>query len=104
MGDFNVNRKKIVCLTARAFALLLVFAAGSGARAQQPGATAAATAGIFESHGDVGTGLHPGSVEYDAAKGSYTNAGSGDNMRIASDDFQIEWKKLTGDGTIAPNK
>jgi len=100
MGDFTVNRKKIVCLTARAFALLLVFAAGSGARAQQPGATAAAPAGIFESHGDVGTVLHPGSVEYDAAKGSYTIAGSGENMWFASDAFQFVWKKMSGDLTL----
>src|SRR2546427_4820508 len=101
MGDFTVNRKKIVCLTARAFALLLVFAAGSGARAQQPGATAAAPAGIFESHGDVGTVLHPGSVEYDAAKGSYTIAGSGENMWFASDAFQFVWKKMSGDVTLS---
>src|SRR2546427_8296707 len=101
MGDFTVNRKKIVCLTARAFALLLVFAAGSGARAQQPGATAAAPAGIFESHGDVGTVLHPGSVEYDAAKGSHTIAGSGENMWFASDAFQFVWKKMSCDVTLS---
>src|SRR2546425_1729693 len=100
MGDFTVNRKKIVCLTARAFALLLVFAAGSGARAQQPGAPAAAPAGIFKSHGDVGTVLHPGSVEYDAAKGSYTIAGSGENMWFASDAFQFVSKKMSGDVTL----
>src|SRR5207245_2687845 len=73
MGDFTVNRKKIVCLTARAFALLLVFAAGSGARAQQPGATAAAPAGIFKSHGDLGTVLHQGSVQHGEEKGAATH-------------------------------
>src|SRR5437899_3363533 len=101
MGDFTVNRKKILCLTARALALLCVFAARSGARAQQPGAPAAAPAGIFESHGDVGTVLHPGSVEYDAAKGSYTIAGSGENMWFASDAFQFVWKKMSGDVTLS---
>src|SRR3989442_12939036 len=95
MGDFTVNRKKIVCLTARAFALLLVFAAGSGARAQQPGATAAAPAGIFESHGDVGTVLHRGSVEYDATKGSYTIAGSGADKWLGSNAFQFARKKMS---------
>src|SRR3989441_1599880 len=100
MGDFTVNRKKIVCLTARAFALLLVFAAGSGARAQQAGATAATPAGTFDSHGDVGTVLHPGSVEYDSAKRSYTIAGSGENIWLGSDAFQFAWKKLSGDITL----
>src|SRR5262249_14184695 len=30
--------------------------------------------GVFEGHGDVGTVLHPGSVDYDAAKGAYVVA------------------------------
>ena len=44
--------------------------------------TAAAPVGIFEGHGDVGTVLHPGSVDYDAAKHTYTISGSGENMWI----------------------
>src|SRR5713226_2747917 len=100
MEDFIVFRKKIVCLTARAFALLLVFGTGNGARAQQPGTTTAAPVGIFESHGDVGTVLHPGTAEFDAAAGSYTIAGSGENMWFANDAFQFVWKKMSGDMTL----
>jgi TolB protein len=64
-----------------------------GASAQSTGAPV----GIFEGHGDVGTVLHPGSVDYDAVKRSYTISGSGENMWLAADAFQFEWKKMTGD-------
>src|SRR5579864_8570045 len=57
--------------------------------------------GLFESHTDVGTVLHPGSVNYDAAKGSYTISGSGENMRSVADAFQFVWKKVSGDVTLA---
>jgi hypothetical protein len=56
--------------------------------------------GIFDGHEDVGTVLHPGSVEYDAAKGSYTIAGSGENIWFAADGFQFVWKKISGDVTL----
>ncbi len=56
--------------------------------------------GIFEEHGDVGTVLHPGSVEYDAAKQTYTLTGSGENMWFAADAFQFVWKKISGDVTL----
>jgi TolB protein len=97
MEDFTVGRKRIVLLTALTFALVSALAAKSGAQAQQSGAPATAPLGIFESHGDVGTVLHIGSVEYDAAKRSYTIAGSGENMWLASDAFQFVWKKMSGD-------
>jgi hypothetical protein len=61
---------------------------------------AAAPVGIFESHGDVGTVLHPGSVDYDVAKKTYTISGSGENMWLASDAFQFAWKKVSGDVTL----
>src|SRR5439155_1502376 len=67
---------------------------------RQAGATAATPAGTFDSHGDVGTVLHPGSVEYDSAKRSYTIAGSGENIWLGSDAFQFAWKKLSGDITL----
>ena len=53
--------------------------------------------GIFESHGDVGTVLHAGSVDYDAAKKTYTISGSGENMWSVADAFQFVWKKMSGD-------
>jgi TolB protein len=57
--------------------------------------------GMFEDHGDVGTVLHPGSVAFDVAKGTYTVAGSGENMWLARDAFQFVWKKASGDLTLA---
>src|SRR5882724_7443008 len=100
MEDFIVDRKQIVYLTALVFASVSILIAEDGARGQQSSAQAAAPAGIFESHGDVGTVLHPGSVEYDAAKRSYTIAGSGANMWLGSDAFQFAWKKMSGDVTL----
>lgn len=100
MEDFTVDRKKIVWLAALAGAFVLVFAARSVTQAQQSGAPAAAPVGMFESRGDIGTVLHAGSVEYDAAKGSYTMAGSGENMWFTSDAYQFAWKKMSGDVTL----
>ena len=57
--------------------------------------------GIFENHEDVGTVLHPGSVTYDAAKKSYTLAGSGENMWSTRDAFHYVWKKAAGDLALA---
>ena len=56
--------------------------------------------GIFEDHSDVGTVLHPGSVDYDRAKQAYTISGSGENMWFAADAFQFVWKKMSGDVTL----
>ena len=56
--------------------------------------------GIFEGHDDVGTILHPGAVDYDATKKTYTISGSGENMWLAADAFQFVWKKVSGDVTL----
>jgi TolB protein len=95
-----VHQKHFSSLTVLTFAAAAVFTAGNGARAQQPGETPAAQFGVLENHGDVGAVLHPGSVEYHAAKRSYTIAGSGENMWFASDAFQFVWKKMSGDVTL----
>src|SRR6266699_2578587 len=96
MGGFTVDRKKTTWLTALAAALALVGAAKNSARAEHsPTGT-----GPFEGNGDVGKVLHAGSVEYDAAKRSYTIAGSGENMWFASDAFHFAWKKVSGDLTL----
>src|SRR5216683_7354567 len=100
MEVFLVHRNKLVWLTTLAFASVLVFAAQNRARAGQSNVTAAVHVGIFENHGDVGTVLHPGSVEYDAAKASYSISGSGENMWLGSDAFQFAWKKMSGDVTL----
>src|SRR5271165_6498774 len=71
--------------------LILSVRAGLDAR---PGGEAV---GVFEAHGDVGTVLHPGSVDYDAGQQSYTIAASGENMWLAADAFHFVWKKVSGD-------
>src|SRR5256885_10435119 len=100
MEDFIVDRKKMVWLTALAGTLALIVTANIGAWGEQASTGAATPVGIFEGHGDVGTVLHLGSVEYDAAKQSYTMAGSGENMWFTGDAFQFAWKKVSGDVTL----
>jgi Tol biopolymer transport system component len=56
--------------------------------------------GIFENHGDVGTVLHEGSVNYDGATKTYTITGSGENMWSTADAFQFVWKKMSGDVSL----
>src|SRR5260370_40866965 len=85
--------------TSAAAGSVLLFAclgAMNGLAAQE----AASAVGAFEGRGDVGKVLHPGSVEYDAEKRSYTIAGSGENMWLGSDAFQFVWKKMSGDLTL----
>src|SRR5260370_5930213 len=100
MEDFIVDRRKLVGLTAMTCVLVLALAAEDSARAQRSGAPAAGPVGIFESHGDVGVVLHPGSVEYDATKHSYAIAGSGENMWFGGDAFQFVWKKISAHVTL----
>ena len=57
--------------------------------------------GIFESHQDIGTVLHPGSVEFDADGQTYTVRGSGENMWSAQDAFHYVWQKAVGDMSLA---
>jgi TolB protein len=56
--------------------------------------------GIFESHGDIGTVLHPGSAAYDGARKSYTLTGSGENMWFTADAFQFVWKEVSADVSL----
>jgi TolB protein len=107
MEGFLMHRKKTVWFTPLAAALALMAAAKNGALAELSSANTstragreAAAAGIFEGHGDVGTVLHEGSMEYDTAKRSYTISGSGENMWFANDAFQFVWKKMSGDVTL----
>jgi TolB protein len=62
---------------------------------------AQAQLGIFQSQQDVGTVLHPGSATYDAATGSYTISGSGENMWFGQDDFHFVWTKVSGDVSLS---
>ena len=72
-------------------ALFLAGTMSSLAGAQTP----PAKTGLFEDHADVGTVLHPGSVEYDASKQTYVVTGSGENMWFATDAFHFVWKKVS---------
>jgi len=84
------------CFTLLVGGLLL-----SSAFAGQATGQGTAPVGMFEGHGDVGTVLHAGSVDYDAAKHTYTISGSGENMWSTADAFQFAWKKVSGDVALA---
>src|SRR5271166_1216053 len=77
--------------------LMMAIAIDEWMRASPVKAAEASPVGIFEGSADVGKVLHEGSAEFDAAKGTYTIAGSGQNMWFASDEFQFAWKKVNGD-------
>ena len=100
MEDFIVYRKKAAWLAALSCAFVLLCTARNGVRAEQSSVPVVAPVGIFENHGDIGTVLHPGSAEYDAAKGTYSMAASGENMWSTKDAFQFAWKKMSGDVTL----
>lgn len=57
--------------------------------------------GMLEGSGDVGAVLHAGSAKFDSATGSYTLAGSGENMWSTKDAFYFVWKKASGDNAIS---
>jgi len=59
--------------------------------------SAPSSLGLFQDHADVGTVLHAGSAEYDAAQHAYRLNGSGENMWFTSDAFQFAWKQVSGD-------
>ncbi len=86
----------VVCVVG----LILAAACGRWAFKVSVNAAEIDAVGIFEGTGDVGNVLHKGSVEFDAAKGTYTIAGSGENMWFASDEFQFAWEKVKGDVTL----
>ena len=78
------------------FPLLFAIAASSLSYGQDSGKL-----GVFDGQADVGTTLHPGTAVYDAAKGTYTVSGSGDNMWFGEDDFHFVWKKMSGDVALS---
>ena len=57
--------------------------------------------GLFTTNSDVGSPLHAGSVQYDAASKTYTVIGGGANMWSTNDAFQFVWKKVSGDVSLA---
>ena len=95
-----MGQKKTVWVMALTCAFALGFAAKNDARGQRSQVPGAAAVGVFENHGDVGTVLQAGAVKFQKEKGSYTIAGSGENMWFANDAFQFAWKKVSGDVTL----
>ena len=53
--------------------------------------------GIFQGHGDVGTGVKPGSATFIPENGQYVISGAGYNVWADHDEFQYVWKKIKGD-------
>lgn len=80
--------------------LAMAFTVGRIIGAQEAARLAASSARIFEGHSDIGSVLHAGSVNYDAANQAYTIAGSGENMWLDKDAFHFAWKKASGDVTL----
>jgi len=64
-------------------------------------AQSASPLGLFQNHADIGTVLHAGSAQFDAAHGAYTLTGSGENIWFTGDDFHFAWKQVTGDVALA---
>src|SRR5512135_3853452 len=91
-----MQARNILRLSAITLASLMVWSGVRQLRAQ----SADGSVGLFTDHGDVGTVLHAGSVDYDASAGTYTIAGSGENMWFNNDSFQFVWKKVSGDVTL----
>ena len=59
--------------------------------------TFAQKVGVFDGHGDVGTGVKPGSATYDPKTGQYEVAGAGYNIWFDHDEFHFLWKRTKGD-------
>jgi TolB protein len=90
--------RKVTPIALAPIAIMCGFVFVCGLRLDAQAASSAV--GLFEAHTDVGTVLHPGSVEWDQAKQTYTISGSGENMWLGTDAFQFVWKKVSGDVTL----
>src|SRR5947208_448596 len=62
---------------------------------------AAAPAGDFEDHADVGKPARAGAAAYDPDRRSYLVSGGGKNMWGREDAFHFAWKRLSGDVALA---
>src|SRR5262245_48128994 len=61
----------------------------------------AATWGIFENHGEIGSNRISGSAGFDPKQRVYTVAGGGTNRLNTNDVLHFLWKKLSGDVSLA---
>src|SRR5438105_1482549 len=53
--------------------------------------------GIFDDHGDIGTGVKPGFATYIPETQQYIVGGAGSNIWADHDEFHFVWKKMKGD-------
>jgi TolB protein len=102
MEELTVNNGRVALWALGAFVAGWLIPAGNGGWVGSISVHAAESnsVGVFEGSGDVGKVLHKGSVEFDAAKGTYAIGGSGENMWLGEDAFQFAWKKMTADVTL----
>jgi regulation of enolase protein 1 (concanavalin A-like superfamily) len=63
-------------------------------------AFAQSTLGLFTNSGDIGSPVHPGATQFDAATGQYRITGSGANIWAKEDQFQFAWREITGNFTV----
>lgn len=80
------------------FAVLFLLAGLLNAAAAQPQAS---SLGEFENHGDVGSVLKPGAIEFDPARRTYRITGGGANMWFTNDALHFVWKRMAGDLNFA---
>jgi hypothetical protein len=89
-----MNMKHLISTSLMFLSIGLLLQAGSVASQD-------AALGLFEKHGDIGAVKIPGSVEYDAAKRTYTVAGGGENMWATTDAFHFVWRRMSSDLSLA---
>src|SRR5580704_16555202 len=82
------------------FSCATLYALGCLAGIRAQGQADAGALGIFQGHQDVGTPSHAGSVDYNAANGSYKVTGGGSNMWFANDSFHYVWRKVSEDESL----
>lgn len=83
--------KKQNFLSALAALMGLALVTNFAAAAQPP------PLGIFDGHGDIGTGVKPGAAVYLPQTQQYVVAGAGYNIWFDHDEFHFLWKKMKGD-------
>ncbi len=81
-----------------AFLLAIFLCVRAGAQSTPPPAS---SLGLFQEQSDIGTVVHEGTGQYDAAAKAYTVTGSGEDIWAANDDFHFVWTKVSGDVTIS---
>ena len=61
------------------------------------------TIGLFDKDADIGIVAHPGNVNYDPAKQTYTITGNGENMWFVADAFHFLYRRASGNFALEAN-